>query len=245
MREDTKTSVFGYLKNPSMVDFPGRMAATFLISGCNFGCGFCHNANLMGAVKPGLDKRQLDEVCDRFKVDWVTACVVSGGEPTMAPDLPEILTILKRHGFIIKLDTNGSRPDRLMPVLPMVDYVAMDVKCGLDSYSGLTGFGDVDAITTSIDLIRSSAKDYEFRTTLIKGFHEEEEVKAIGNAVRGAKRLAVQPFIPRDELPSSRFANTPRTTPEALRAAAVILEEYVSEVVVRGAGKELPKPSKR
>jgi pyruvate formate lyase activating enzyme len=236
-----KTSIFGYLKNPSMVDFPGRMAATFLVSGCNFGCGFCHNANLMGKFKPGLERRQLDEACNRFKADWVTACVVSGGEPTVAPDLPEILAILKGHGFIIKLDTNGSRPDQLEHVLPLVDYVAMDIKCGLNSYSDLTGFNDIDAIAKSIALVRQSAKDYEFRTTLIHGFHGLSEIEAVGEAAFGAKRLAVQPFIPREELPSPRFLDTPRTTPAELHEAAKVLENYVTEVIVRGAGKEHPK----
>ncbi len=237
MSDGGKTSVFGYLKNPSMIDFPGRMAATFFVSGCNFGCEFCHNANLMGRAKPGLDTRALNDACSRFRNDWVRACVITGGEPTLAPDLPEIIALFKKHGFAIKLDTNGSRPEQLKEVLPLVDYVAMDIKCGLDSYPDLTGFRDVDAIVKSIGMIRRSAKDYEFRTTLIHGFHDLEEIEAVGQAAFGSKRLAVQPFIPRDELPSPRFANTPRTTPTALHDAAKILDSYVSEVIVRGAGK--------
>jgi pyruvate formate lyase activating enzyme len=103
-------SVYAYLEKPSMVDYPGRYAAVFFTSGCNFRCGFCHNATLMGRQKAALTWEQLTEAATRFKNNWVNGIVITGGEPTCSDDLVDLIRFFKeRFGFAVKLDTNGSR----------------------------------------------------------------------------------------------------------------------------------------
>ena len=114
-----------------MVDYPKHFAAVFFTSGCDFTCGFCHNATLIGKKQAGLSRDKLEEAAARFKKNWVNGVVITGGEPTGADDLLDLIHFFKdRFGFSVKLDTNGSNPHRLAECLPFVDYVAMDVKCG-------------------------------------------------------------------------------------------------------------------
>lgn len=220
-----------------MVDYRDRMSAVFFTSGCNFRCGFCHNANLMGQLRPGLSWEKLESACKTFKAEWVDAVSISGGEPTLAPDLVDLIHFFKAFGFLIKLDTNGSRPEVLKHVLPMVDYVAMDVKSALSEYSEFVCFKSHEAIQQSIELIMEHARDYEFRTTLIESYHDDEQIRSIGETVKGAKRFVVQPFLPKEDLPNPAFSLEKRTTPCALNKAGKTLSPYIDEVIVRGAGK--------
>lgn len=226
--------IYASLRNPSLVDFPGRLAAVLFVTGCNFRCGFCHNAPLLGTVKPGHSWDQLDELCQRFRRQWVKAVVLTGGEPTLAGNLVEALHFFRERGFEVKLDTNGSRPGILAEVLPLVSFVAMDVKCSLPRYADFVGFADSGAVRESVGLLLAGTTPYEFRTTLIESVHTDEEMHAIGTTVRGALCFAVQPFIPRDDLPEPQLRQTPRTRPQALRHAADILRPYVRRVEIRG-----------
>lgn len=222
------------MRNPSLVDFPGRMAAVFFVTGCNFRCGFCHNAPLLGTVKEGYSWDHLDALCRQFRRQWVKAVVLTGGEPSLAANLVDTLRFFRERGFEVKLDTNGSRPGVLAHVLSLVSFVAMDVKCSLPRYADFVGFADSGAIRDSIRLLLGSTTPYEFRTTLIEAVHTDGEMCAIGETVRGATCFAVQPFIPRDDLPEPRLRVTPRTRPQVLRHAADILRPYVCRVEVRG-----------
>jgi pyruvate formate lyase activating enzyme len=222
------------MRNPSMVDFPGHLAAVFFVTGCNFRCGFCHNAALLGAVKEGYSWDHLDELCERFRRQWVKAVVLTGGEPTLAPDLEDVLRFFRERGLAVKLDTNGSRPAVLAQVLERVSFVAMDVKCSLPRYPEFVGFADYEAIGRSIQLLLNSATPYEFRTTIIETVHTDLEMQAIGESVRGAASFAVQAFIPRDDLPDPALRTVPRTRPQALHRAAETLRPYVRKVEIRG-----------
>lgn len=226
--------IYASMRNASLVDFPGRMAAVFFVTGCNFRCGFCHNAPLLGSVKEGYSWEQLDALCQKFRRQWVKAVVLTGGEPSLSPNLVEVLHFFRERGFKVKLDTNGSRPSVLKQVLSLIDFVAMDVKCSLPRYADFVGFADSAAIGESIGLLVGSDTPYEFRTTLIEPVHTEAEVHAIGEAVRGAACFAVQPFVPRDDLPEAQLRQTPRTRPQVLRWAADILRPYVRRVEIRG-----------
>lgn len=228
------SSVCAFQKNPSMLDYPGCLSAIFFTSGCNFGCGFCHNAALIAGSNAGISYERLERACEKFRQDWVNAAVITGGEPTVSPDLPILIGLFRSAGFKVKLDTNGSKPAVISRVLHDVDYVAMDVKCSLANYPRIAGFTDVEAIRKSIAVIRDGARDYEFRTTIIEGLHADEEMHAIGELVRGARRCVVQPFVPRDELPDETYRRMPRTSNERVREAAAILNEYADDVVVRG-----------
>ncbi len=227
--------VFGMLQNASMVDYPGKMAAVFFLSGCNFRCGFCHNANLMGRVDAaGLPWGEIESACKRFKENWVKGAVVTGGEPTLNSGLLQIVEYLRDWGFAIKLDTNGSQPRVVEKLLPLVDYVAMDVKFAPDDYPAHAGFSDVEALTESIALIRERAKAYEFRTTVIESYHGEDQMRAIGKWVRGAQLHVLQAFVPRDDLPDPVFRYRPETNPEVLHLLADVLSFYVGRVEIRG-----------
>lgn len=226
--------VFGWLNRPSLIDYPGHIAAVFFISGCNFRCGFCHNAELLGPARPGVSWDNLAAACHRFRGEWADGAVVSGGEPTLAPRLDRFLDLLTATGFAIKLDTNGSRPDRLARLLPRLGYVAMDVKTAPAGYGELCGCTDTGAITESIALLREQAPDYELRTTVIDGVHTDEVMAAIGELIRGARRYVLQPFIPRPELPDERWRSRPRTTPDRLEALKLMMTPFAREVVVRG-----------
>ena len=230
------SSIYAHLEKPSMVDYPKHFAAVFFISGCGFTCGFCHNASLMGKKQAGLSWEKLAAASSKFKKAWVNGVVITGGEPTRAEDLLELIHFFKeRFGFAVKLDTNGSNPQRLAECLPLVDYVAMDIKCGLSAYPAVVGFPDIGKIQQSIDLIRAEAKDYEFRTTVIETVHTDEQMKEIYETVKGSKRYAMQAFIPRDDLPEEQYRNIPRTTSARLHVLKERMAGCAEEILLRGA----------
>lgn len=226
--------VYGYQRRPSMVDFAGHLAGVFFLSGCNFRCGFCHNAALIGRRKPGVSWARLDQVCRGFHDNWVTGAVISGGEPTLHDDLSELISFFRGFGWAVKLDTNGSRPECLAGVVDDVDYVAMDVKAGPMRWSGVTGYERIDQVIRSIDLVRMRARDYEFRTTIIEDVHSDAEMEEIGHAIDGARRFVIQPFVPRADLPDPHFRTKRRTSPDRLSAVADLMCPYADEVIVRG-----------
>jgi len=229
------SSIYGAMQRPSMVDYPGRMAAVLFTTGCNFRCGFCHNAALLGTPQRGYTWEQLGAMCDRYRRNWVTAVVITGGEPTLAPGVKDTVCFFRDRGFEVKLDSNGSRPDTLAELLPFVDYVAMDIKCHLDQYGEFVGFADTSAITRSVGLIKAGSTPHEFRTTVIEGVHRPDDFHALGALVGGAPSFALQAFIPRDDLPDPALTAKPRTRPAFLEECAVVLRNYVQRVDIRGA----------
>jgi pyruvate formate lyase activating enzyme len=218
-----------------MIDYPGCLCGVFFISGCNFSCGFCHNAPLMGKKQLGLTWNRLDEICRKFKKEWVDAVCITGGEPTLAADLIQLIEFFRGYGFKIKLDSNGALPDVLKECLPLVDYIAMDIKAGLSGYPELVGFTRTEKIAESVKLIMSSGIEHEFRTTIIGSFHTDEQMHEIGGLIQGAKRYCIQPFIPKDNLPDPRLRETKRTPPARLRLLEKLMKPYVKEIIVRGA----------
>jgi pyruvate formate lyase activating enzyme len=228
-------SVYAYLEKPSMVDYPKHFAAVFFTSGCNFSCGFCHNAALMGKKQAGRSLETLETACLKFRKDWVNGVVITGGEPTMAPDLLELISFFKSFGFAVKLDTNGSNPERLKQCLPLVDYIAMDVKTGVSGYPELVHYQNTGNILRSIELLKDGSVDYEFRTTVIDAFHTDEQMTEVAEMVRGSKRLVLQAFIPREDLPDPRFPLLPRTPSSRLQSLKGHMAGCADEILLRGA----------
>ena len=214
------------MRQPSLVDFPGQIAVLMFTAGCNFRCGFCHNPSLIGAADAKTyTYAQLKERLDRYRRDWVRAVSLSGGEPTLHPDLPETLQFFQEQGFKVKLDTNGSNPEMLERVLPLVDYVAMDVKCAPEHYPEFVHYGHVEAIRASIALILSKARDYEFRTTVLENRHTPEEIRAMAPLLQGTKSWIFQAFLPHDNLPDASYRGLSRTRPSVLEACAQAARE--------------------
>jgi pyruvate formate lyase activating enzyme len=235
MKNPDRSPFYGYLQKPSLVDFPGKITAVFFTSGCNFSCGYCHNAPLLGKVKSGLDTGTFTEAVRKFMTtDWVTGITLSGGEPTLSSDLPFYIRWLKDRGLAVKLDTNGSNPAMLEKIIDDLDYIAMDVKCSLENYPSFVKFTDTDAITASIQLIRDQAADYEFRTTIIEAFHTPSEMHAIGKLIKGAKRYTLQPFLPRDDLPDKAYRTMRRTSPDLLKEYCSLMEPYARNIIWKG-----------
>ena len=218
-----------------MIDFPGRMAAIMFFSGCNFTCGFCHNATLMGTKKEGLPWDELEKACNDFKEQWVNGIVLSGGEPTLDEDeLNKTIDLFIDKGFAVKLDTNGSAPEKIEKVLPKLDYIAMDVKTSLSKYKDLVGYNKTENIKKSIDIIKNKSNSHEFRTTVIEGIHSEDDMREICSLVKGAKRYVLQPFIPQDDLPGEKFRRIQRTSPVFMRKMESIAQGCADEVIARG-----------
>lgn len=190
--------ICGYEKF-SMVDYDGNIACTVFTGGCNFRCPFCHNAPL---VIGDLAQEQMngEEVFDYLqkRKGLVDAVCVTGGEPTLQPDLAEFLQQVRDMGYKTKLDTNGLRPDVVEKILAkgLVDYVAMDVKNSPQKYPLTVGLDrvDISKIQASIDLLNQSGVDHEFRTTLIKEFHTDEDMQAIAAMVKNTPRYFMQKY---------------------------------------------------
>jgi pyruvate formate lyase activating enzyme len=189
----------------------------------------------MGKKQHGLPWSRLDEICRKFKTEWVDAVCITGGEPTLAADLIQLIEFFRGYGFKIKLDSNGALPNVLKECLPLVDYVAMDIKAGLSGYPELVGFTRTEKIAESVKLVMNSGKDYEFRTTVIEPFHTDDQMREIGELIKGAKRYSLQAFVPQDTLPDPRLRETKRTTPARLRQIEALMKPFVHEVIVRGA----------
>jgi pyruvate formate lyase activating enzyme len=179
----------------TLLDFPGHTACTVFTGGCNLRCPFCHNASLV--KKPTENPNAADEVLGYLlkRKGLIDGVCITGGEPLLQPDLKEFILKIKEMGFKVKLDTNGALPKRLKEILPLVDYVAMDVKSSLNTYPLLTG-SEIDPLTfkESIDTIRNGNVLYEFRTTAVKGLHTKEDFIEIARMLEGEERYFIQKF---------------------------------------------------
>ena len=260
------------LQKTTLLDYPGHVAATLFTGGCNFRCPFCHNGDLvlnpggqpeipMEEIRAFLKKRQgiLDGIC------------ITGGEPTLQPDLEDIIREVRGLGYLIKLDTNGYRPEVLARLLEenLLDYVAMDIKASKANYvravgldmNLLTGAGNggvdnltqvgnmgagerfsIESIEKSVELLKGSSIDYEFRTTVVNGIHTVEEFEEIGKWLAGCKAYYLQAFQENENVLAARlrkseaagnitFSAFPRTDMEQM---ADLAGKYVDKVCIRG-----------
>ena len=184
----------------TLVDFPGHPASILFSGNCNFRCPFCQNAPLVldSEDEPVLDNDEIFSFLKKRK-KMLEGVVVTGGEPTINKDLIPFLSSLKDLGYLVKLDTNGYRPDVLEKAMESgyVDYVAMDIKTSLDEYPVVAGIKnlDVSRIERSVELLKSGAVDYEFRTTVVEPLHHKENFEKIGELLKGCRRYYLQSFV--------------------------------------------------
>ncbi|WP_029521796.1 anaerobic ribonucleoside-triphosphate reductase activating protein, partial [Persephonella sp. KM09-Lau-8] len=193
----------------SLIDFPGKLSAVLFVQGCNFRCGYCHNREL---VLPEYFSSTIseEEVFQFLKnrTGKLQGVVITGGEPTIFTDLIQFIKKIKSLGFNVKLDTNGSNPEVLKEIIEnnLVDYIAMDIKAPVGRYKEITGVEtDTGKILSSVELIKNSGIDYEFRTTLIKNFHSLKEILQICQIIKNSKRYVLQNFNPSDSLVSQEY----------------------------------------
>ncbi|NLG28606.1 MAG: anaerobic ribonucleoside-triphosphate reductase activating protein [Chloroflexi bacterium] len=228
------------LQKVSLLDYPGRIAASAFLAGCNLDCGYCHNRWMIDAA------HVREAVTVPALLDWLAGRVglldgvcISGGEPTLQADLPELLRDIRALGFLTKLDTNGTRPETLAGVLDagLVDYVAMDIKAPLDErYAAVTGREcDLAALRASMALLRGwdpSGQRYEFRTTA-EPHTDPAALEAIASEIMAQELWALQPYVPpRESVAEARVSEALEV--DDLVRAAVELRSLVPRVIVRG-----------
>jgi pyruvate formate lyase activating enzyme len=229
--------IIGGLQKFSTIDFPEKLAAVIFTRGCNFRCPFCHNFELISEKNSSGDLDQkgvLDFL--RRRIGKLDGVVLSGGEPTLHSDLADFILDIKNLGFEVKLDTNGSWPEIIRSLLGkgLLAYIAMDIKHVYAKYTRACGLQipSIERIKESVSIITNSDIAYEFRTTMVPGIHVVSDALDIAMQLDGAKRFAVQEFMPNKTLAlgnscKNRFY---RKDFELLRQR---IETYVDEFVIR------------
>jgi len=228
--------VIGGLQKFSLSDFPGKISAIVYTQGCSFRCRYCHNPELVDPSRYGPaipPARVLDFLASR--AGKLQGVVVTGGEPTLQPDLPQFLMAIRQLGFDIKLDTNGSNPDLLAQIIAsgLIDYLAMDIKAPIDGYRRVTGVEPAARdIERSIGLVIGSGLPHELRTTYEESLLSAEDLAGIARLARGARLLVLQSFRPTKALDGEMLT---RPTPDraSLDRARRAMEAAGVPVLVR------------
>ena len=225
----------GGLQKMTLLDYPGKVACTVFLPGCNFRCPYCHNSALVlpEQLEEGFPQEQLLEFLSkrRGKLDGVC---ITGGEPTVHRDLPELIREIRQLGFLLKLDTNGSNPRMLRTLLEgnQLDYVAMDIKNSPQMYAATCGNSSVlEAVEESIRLLMEGSVDFEFRTTVCKPLHTPESMAQLGQWIQGTKKYFIQNFEDSGSLVGSGMESFDRQELERLLAA---VKKYVPGAQLRG-----------
>lgn len=226
-------SIFCGIEKLSLVDFDGYVACTLFTGGCNYRCPFCHNSPLIHH-QPTIDLNEIFDYLNKRK-KMIDAVVITGGEPTIHKELPDIIKLIKNLGFKIKLDTNGTNPKMLKELISnkLIDYVAMDIKTSFKTYYLVTGVNTplLDSVKESINILKTSNIDFEFRTTLVKEFHNLDTINEMKELVNGAKKLFLQKFVLRDTCLNQDLHKVDINTAKEYK---VLLEEVVEKVTLRG-----------
>jgi pyruvate formate lyase activating enzyme len=224
--------VKGFIES-SFVDWPGKLAAVLFLPRCNFRCPYCHNADLVTRPEVLRDVAWEDiQACLERHRGWIDGVCVSGGEPTLQPELPRMFALFKRLGFLTKLDTNGSNPDMLAQLLEqgLVDYVAMDVKSCLDKqlYCRITRAPHMfELVKRSIRLLLDGRTAYEFRVTVVPTYHAPEDIYRLAVELNGARRLRIQNFYPSDAVLDAELRDVPPFSDEEI----VCFQQRVDDLI--------------
>jgi len=222
---------FSGIQKTSLIDYPDNISTILFTAGCNLRCPYCHNWRVVLDYKgPFLSEDQAINILEERR-KFIDHVVITGGEPTIHKDLPSFIFHLKKLGYKVKLDSNGMLPRVIKEVLPYLDYIAVDVKTSLDLYPQLKS-ENPKSILQTINLLKKSKTDYEFRCTVVPSFVDEKTLPKIGEIVKGAKRFALQQFIPEDTL-DPNYKNKIPFSYEKIVHFKNILSEYVEEVILR------------
>ncbi len=191
--------IFG-LDKFSLLDYPGKVSAIIFLAGCNMNCSYCYNSDLIKMNESNYSMNEIFEFLNS-RVDKIDGVVITGGEPTLNNDLYDFIERIKKLGFFVKLDTNGSNPEIIKKLLDnnLIDYVAMDIKTSLNNYNKVTNVNiDINKIIESINLIKNSKIDHEFRTT-VYNIHEESDLIEIAKIISPSKYF-LQDFLKTDKV---------------------------------------------
>ena len=227
--------VINGLQKLTLLDYPQHTACTIFTAGCNFRCPFCHNAGLVTHIN-NADQIPEAEVLEFLKkrVGLLDGVCITGGEPLLQPDIDEFMAKIKALGYKIKLDTNGSKPEKLARLIEksLIDYIAMDIKNSPARYSETVGLPvDLGDVEKSITTIKNSGLDYEFRTTVAKGLHKTQDIVALARWIFPAKKYFLQNFVDSGDLIGSGLSAFSESELEEMKRGA---SEFVSNVQIRG-----------
>lgn len=223
------------LQKLTLLDFPGEVACTVFSCGCNFRCPYCHNASLVLSAGDDLLPEAEVSAFLRKRAGVLDGVCFTGGEPLLHESFPGLVRQAKELGYKVKLDTNGSSPDRLKKLMDdgLIDYVAMDIKNSPDKYAGTSGSASaLPLVERSVELLKNGSVPYEFRTTVTGNLHEAEDFAAIGRWISGAPRYFLQAFLASDGIlkPDPAYA----VSPEHLRDCLAAVRPFVPSAELRG-----------
>jgi len=229
--------IIGGFQRFSLIDYPDKICAIVFTQGCNFRCPYCHNPELIDTKRSRSDGFKEEEILSflerrRGKLEAVT---ITGGEPLLQDSLEDFLLKVKGLGYLVKLDTNGSFPQRLEKILESraLDYIAMDIKTSLDKYESVVRKKiETAQILKSIRLIMDSGLEYEFRTTVVKAFFERDNFYKIGQLIKNARLYVLQKFVPSKTLDDT-FLGMKSCTDEELECFKEIMEGFVQRCIIR------------
>jgi pyruvate formate lyase activating enzyme len=220
----------------TLVDFPSRVASILFFAGCNLRCPFCHNSGLVLPERfDTASFMDFDHLLARIsdRRNFISGVVLTGGEPLMQPQLPEVIAALRGLGLAVKLDTNGTLPDQLAGVLDQVQYVALDLKTSPLRYAEATGgLADFSDVRRSLELLKTSEVSYELRTTVVPGLVTVEDIGALVPLVQGAPLYALQSFISRETLDPA-YMSLSAAPLAVLQEMARLLAPAVQKVLIR------------
>src|SRR3989344_3195591 len=227
------------IQKTTLIDFPGKIACTIFMGGCNMRCGYCYNSDLVmkqDAV-PTISNTEFLAFLEKRKKFLEGVCI-TGGEPTMQKDLPDLCAAIRKTGLAVKLDTNGTNPEMLQLLIEkkLLDYIAMDVKASLESYDRVCRTPiNTENVKRSIEIIKKSGVDYEFRTTLVPDVINIDEMKKIGHLIAGARQYYLQQFRASASTMDEKYNNMEPLDAEKIRELSRTIAPFVNTVGVRNA----------
>lgn len=221
----------------TLLDFPKHLAATIFVGGCNMRCPFCHNASLVTdpSSQPIIPVKEVLDLLAKRKGILEGVCI-TGGEPTLYSDLPDLIRQIKSLGLAVKIDTNGTNPRMIKSLVDqhLIDYVAMDIKNSKENYELTSGIARIDlaVISESVSYLLADTVDYEFRTTVVKEYHTAKDILSIGNWIKGAKAYYLQSYQDSGDIISTDELHA--LPKETLNDFIRILTPYIKQVSLRG-----------
>lgn len=227
---------FSGFQKLTLLDYPGKLACTLFTSGCNLRCPFCHNASLVTHID-NTNIYKKEEIISYLKKrsGILEGVCISGGEPLLQPDIEGFIKEVKDLGFLVKLDTNGFFPDKLISLVEkgLIDYVAVDFKSSYENYRVATGIENLDIapFKRTVEFLLSGKVEFEFRTTVVAGIHKTQDIVEIAKTIKGAKRYFLQSFVDSGDLIGDGFC---AFSPTEMEKMAVLARDFVPNTEIRG-----------